>query len=65
MKGPGKYDALCTDVREKTNAECAFILIFNGDKGSGFSCQIRGPATVDVAAVLEYMAGEIRKDASG
>lgn len=44
--GPGKYDDLCTYVREKAEAEGAIILIFNGNKGEGFSVQVRDGETV-------------------
>lgn len=37
MKGPGKYDQLCTMVREEAGAEGgAIVIIFDGNQGSGF-----------------------------
>lgn len=46
--GPGKYDDLCTYVREEAEAEGVLLIVINGNKGHGFSCQ-----------ALEYMAGAI------
>jgi hypothetical protein len=46
--GAGKYDDLCTTVREASHAEAALVIVLNGDRGSGFSCQVLG--------------GEVRRD---
>ncbi len=32
--GPGKYDDLCTEVREKAKAKGVLVIIIDGDKGS-------------------------------
>lgn len=53
--GPGKYDDVCTEVREKTKAEGAVVIVINGDKGPGFSCQ----CTIDVLRVLPEMLRNI------
>ena len=37
--GPGKYDDLCTIVREEAEASLALVIIVKGKKGSGFSIQ--------------------------
>jgi hypothetical protein len=37
--GPGKYDDLCTQVRDAADARVAFVLIIGGDSGSGFALQ--------------------------
>jgi hypothetical protein len=60
--GPGKYDDLCTEVREKTNAHTAILIIMDGNKGSGFSCQTIIPNMLDLPVILEEMAGKIRND---
>lgn len=44
MNNPGKYDDLCTMVREATQAEGVVLMIVRGNRGSGFSVQ----ATPDV-----------------
>jgi hypothetical protein len=38
--GPGKYDAECTMVRERTKARAAVVLVLGGTHGSGFATQI-------------------------
>src|SRR5208282_4222260 len=35
--GAGKYDDICVDVLEKTNATCACVIVIDGKKGNGFS----------------------------
>ena len=62
--GPGKYDYLCTYVREMSRAQCALVIVINGDKGSGFSLQMVEDAMFDpdkVATLLENTARSIRE----
>lgn len=59
--GPGKYDDVCTQVREQTNAEGVIVVIANGDKGSGFSCQASPEMTANLPHLLESMAKQIRE----
>jgi hypothetical protein len=63
--GPGKYDMLCTIVRESAKADAVIIMVFNGNKGSGFS--IQGPLEFSTALprVLRAMADEIDKNLDG
>jgi hypothetical protein len=63
--GPGKYDAQCTQARVLTNADGAILLIINGNKGSGFSCQCDLPTTVKLPAILRSMADQIGADTKG
>lgn len=64
--GPGKYDDLCTYVAEKTGVTsrggAAFIIVINGDKGSGFSSIGDLWTMMRVPDVLESMAKQIRED---
>lgn len=62
MLGPGKYDELCTQVREQAKADGAVVIIGDGKHGSGFSVQ--GPLDFHAAlpAVLESLAESIRAD---
>ena len=59
--GPGKYDALCSQVREQAKARGAIVIIFDGDKGSGFSVQADGLVTLGLPDLLETIAADIRK----
>lgn len=64
--GPGKYDDVCTEVREKTKAKGGVLLIvIGGDKGNGFSCQADAIVTFALPEMLEQIAGEIRKNGIG
>jgi hypothetical protein len=56
--GPGKYDDLCTYVREKAQADGAIVIVLGGEDGGGFACQ----ASPAMTAELERMADQIRAD---
>lgn len=63
MVGPGKYDDVCTLVREQTNAACAIVVIIEGDKGSGFSVQTTADVNGNtIALLLENMAQQLRDE---
>lgn len=62
MIGPGKYDDLCTYVRKKAEAQGALILIINGNKGLGFSCQMTLNDALRLPIMLRVMADEIEAD---
>ena len=62
MLAPGRYDDLCLYVREQSGARSAIVIVIDGTRGSGLSCQ---GATADLAllpAILEYAATAIRKN---
>lgn len=60
--GPGKYDDLCTYVREKTQASGVLVVVINGNKGEGFSCQTDLKTMLIVPDILETIAKQLRKD---
>ena len=59
--GPGKYDDACTVARESVQADGAVLIIYNGNKGSGFSVQ--GPENMvrSLPDVLDFMSKQIRE----
>lgn len=59
--GPGKYDALATEVRDKAHAEAVLLIVFNGDKGSGFSCQTPPEMLAKLPAILRSTARQIEE----
>lgn len=61
MIGPGKYDDVCTQAREAAKAEGAIVLIFNGQHGQGFSCQLPPELMPAVPDMLRFIAEEIEK----
>jgi hypothetical protein len=67
MMGPGKYDGLCTLVREQAKARGAAVIIWGGDQGSGagFSVQADPEDMAMLANILENMADCIREGQKG
>jgi hypothetical protein len=65
--GPGKYDDLCTRVREEAKADAAFVIVINGALGSGFSAQWASDPLLlaKLPGLLEYIAQQIRDDIRG
>lgn len=64
--GPGKYDDLCTDVRERTKAACAIVIVVDGEKGSGFSVQsMTMDLQLSLPAFLRKIAKEIERSLRG
>lgn len=60
--GPGKYDELCTIVREESHAEGAIVIILNGDRGCGFSVQVTYlAALLGLVDFLKHVAEEIER----
>jgi hypothetical protein len=64
-EGPGTYDDAATVVRVATSAQAVVVIVFRGDRGSGFSIQMeQGLALPDLKlpALLRSIATEIEKD---
>ena len=61
--GPGRYDDLCTLVRERAGAAGAIVVVIGGTNGSGFSCQMDLATTAQLPNILETIARQIREDA--
>lgn len=64
MIGPGKYDDLCTLVREGTGAQAAIVIVLGGNRGSGFSCQADLATTIALPDMLESVARQMRESIS-
>lgn len=60
--GPGKYDHLCTLVREAAQAEGAIVLLLGGPAGAGFSVQAPLEVQLKLPEILETIARQIRAD---
>jgi hypothetical protein len=64
-EGPGKYDALCTTVREATDAEAAIVIIVGGFEGPGFSVQTKGRWIARrLPTLLRTVANQIEADSA-
>ena len=59
--GPGKYDDVCTEIREKTEAVGVVMIVVEGNKGSGFSCQAPLEVTIKLPQILRQMADDIER----
>lgn len=60
--GPGKYDDLCTHVRNASEAKVAIVAVVSGNRGTGFSMQAHASVNpLEVAKLLETMAANIRQ----
>lgn len=61
MSDQSKYDKVCSFVRKVTKAEAVFLIIINGDKGSGFAAQAPFLISVGAPAMLRRMANDIEE----
>jgi len=57
--GPGKYDDLCTEAKEKAEARGAILIIIGGNKGEGFSCQTDILTLARLPSILRVIADEM------
>jgi hypothetical protein len=62
--GPGKYDDACTVARESTKASGVLLVVFEGEKGSGFSVQAPPEIIAAMPNILEEVAAQIRTAAA-
>ncbi len=62
-EGPGKYDDLCTYVREGAEAAAVIVIVLHGKHGDGFSVQARHELPpLEIARVLRRVAEQIEGD---
>lgn len=58
--GPGKYDAICTKVREETKG-AVLLIVVNGIYGSGFSAQVTPEVAAGICEILRSTADNIER----
>jgi len=63
--GAGKHDKSLTLALEFAYAKEGVLIVFDGDKGMGFSVQATEENIAKIPDILEHMAKEIRKDLNG
>ena len=68
--GEGKYDPLCTYVREKAKAKACIVIIMGGNHGHGFSMQAEEKVSSmewvsEIPEVLRKVANDIENDLKG
>jgi hypothetical protein len=59
--GPGHYDDLCTQAREQADAVATLLIIIEGNRGNGFSCQAPVEWTARLPAILRRVANDIEE----
>lgn len=62
--GPGKYDDICTEIRERLGAEGVILVVYGADGTSGFSAQLPLGMTLVIPDTLELLAKQIRESGS-
>lgn len=62
MIGPGKYDDLCTYVRENSGGFGAAVIVIDGTNGMGFSIQMPPSGLIRLAGALRTMSDTILQD---
>jgi hypothetical protein len=66
--GPGKYDDVCSLVREQVgiseDSGGVIVIVVGGNKGNGFACQTDLATLRMLPDMLESMAAQIRRDGS-
>jgi hypothetical protein len=63
MIGPGKYDNVCTAVREHTNAEGVLIIVLGGYLGNDFSAQLTQEDALKLPGMLRHIIAQLEADA--
>ncbi len=60
--GSGKYDELCTYVREKSGGIASAIVVLHGQAGAGFSVQCPKEHSLMLANIFRHVANEIERE---
>ena len=60
--GPGKYDRLCTLVRDRAHARGAVVLIVDGSDGNGFSAQLSAEDIPGAIKSFRQVADQLQAD---
>ncbi len=60
--GPGQYDDEVTELRERLKASGILLIVFGGDRGTGFCAQLPLEQTILTPEILENVAKQIRAD---
>jgi len=62
MLGPGKYNDLLTAARTQAGSDAAILIVFGGNKGSGFSVQAPLDIQLGLPGILRYLADEVERE---
>lgn len=62
MGTTGKYSAMCDEVFNRTRAEGTVVVIYNGDKGNGFSAVGSPDFLLELPKILRLMADQMEAE---
>ena len=62
MRGPGKYDHIATMAIEAAQATGVVVIVFNGDRGNGFSVQADAATLAAMPDILQSVVNQLRTD---
>lgn len=62
MIGPGKFDDICGEVRERLDAEGVLLLVIKGTLGSGFSAVLPVEVLAKIPGILRDVANQMEAD---
>ena len=60
--GPGAYDDICTEIRERTKAGAVILIVAGGDRDEGFSMQAPLVFSLKLPSILRAVADSIEAD---
>lgn len=63
--GPGVYDDLATQIRVASRANGVILIVFDGDKGTGFSAQLDALRLMAIPHILRDIADQIERSGPG
>ena len=63
--GPGKYDDLCTLVRQRVGGDGVIVIVLGGDRGNGFAFQADLKTALLLPQMLRHTADQIESDSKG
>lgn len=63
--GPGKYDDITTEVRERLGSTGVLVIVLDGVKGPGFSAQLSAEMLTKVPDILRDVADQIEESVKG
>ena len=58
--GPGRYDDVCTEIRERFHAVGVILIVIQGDRGEGFEAQLPLELLLKTPDTLEAIAAQMR-----
>jgi hypothetical protein len=65
MIGPGKYEDIVTQLRERLQARAILLVVVQGNRGNGVSQQIAAPSKEEARKISVVLADILRDIAHG